>query len=94
MVQQDYQKNPEFYKALSAVEKGELYSQLPYNWYHTNIGTAIADAYYIGKVLYPGQFEDIDPKEKADEIYRSLLGKPLYDRMVKDYGGFKRLSLP
>lgn len=94
MVQQDYQKNPEFYKALSAVQKGELYSQLPYNYYHTNLGTAIADAYYIGKVLYPEQFKDIDPEKKADEIYQFLLGKPLYAQLAQGFGGFKQLTLP
>jgi len=94
MVQQDYQKNPEFYGALSAVKNGELYSQLPYNSYHTNIDTAMADAYYLGKVIYPEQFKDVDPEEKADEIYRTLVGKPLYAQMAKDFGGFEKLALP
>jgi iron complex transport system substrate-binding protein len=94
MVQQDYQKNPEFYKALSAVKNGELYSQLPYNYYTTNIDTAIADAFYLGKVIYPEQFKDVDPEKKADEIYQFLLGKPLYTQMAKDFGGFKKLTLP
>ncbi|MDD3653758.1 MAG: iron ABC transporter substrate-binding protein [Desulfotomaculaceae bacterium] len=94
MVQQDYQKNPEFYQALSAVQKGELYSQLPYNYYAANIDTALANAYYIGKVLYPGQFRDVDPEKEADEIYQALLGKPLYAQMAKDFGGFKKLTLP
>lgn len=94
MVRDDYQKNPEFYKALSAVKKGELYSQMPYNYYTTNIDTAIADAYYLGKVIYPQQFKDVDPEKKADEIYQFLLGKPLYAQMAKDFGGFKKLTLP
>ena len=37
-------------------------------YYSTNIDTVIANAYYIGKVLYPDEFRDIDPAEKADEI--------------------------
>ena len=37
--------------------------------YYNNIETALADIYYVGKVLYPEQFADIDPVEKADEIY-------------------------
>lgn len=94
MVQQEYKKNPEFYNALSAVKKGELYSQLPYNYYTTNIDTAIADAYYIGKVLYPEQFRDIEPEKKADEIYQFFLCKPLYSQMAKDFGEFKKLTLP
>jgi len=26
----------------------------------------IADAYYVGKVLYPEQFTDVDPEKKAE----------------------------
>lgn len=92
-VRQDYKKNPRFYNVLSAVKSGKLYAQLPYNYYSTNIDTAIANAYYIGKVLYPQQFEDIDPVEKADEIYTSLLGEALYDEMAKDFGGFMEVTL-
>lgn len=93
MFQQDYQKNKDYYNTLWAIKNGEIYSQLPYNFYTTNIDTAIADAYYIGKVLYPEQFKDIDPEKKADEIYKSLLGKELYAEMAKAYGGFKKLTL-
>ncbi|OPZ89226.1 MAG: Periplasmic binding protein [Firmicutes bacterium ADurb.Bin419] len=93
MIEQDYEKNKDFYNTLSAIKNGEIYSQLPYNFYTTNIDTAIADAYYIGKVLYPDQFKDIEPEKKADEIYKSLLGKELYADMAKAYGGFKKLSL-
>ena len=93
MVKEDYRKNKKFYDILSAVKEGELYSQLPYNFYSTNIGTAMANAYYLGKVIYPEQFMDIDPEEKADEIYQFLLGKKLYSRVAEDYGGFKKLQL-
>ena len=57
-----------------------------------NIGTALADAYYIGKVLYPNKFADVNPEEKADKIYTFLVGKPVYKEMAKEFGGFKRLK--
>lgn len=93
MVQTDYQKNTKFYGVLSAVKMSEMYSQLPYNYYNTNIGTAIANAYFLGKVIYPEQFSDVDPEKKADEIYQFLLGKPLYAQMAKDFGGFNKLKM-
>jgi iron complex transport system substrate-binding protein len=92
-VVEDYQKNPTFYESLSAVQNDRVYAQLPYNYYSTNIDTAIADAYYLGKILYPTAFADIDPVQRADEIYRSLLGQPVYAQMAESFGGFKRLSL-
>jgi len=93
-VLEDYKRNKQFYQTLSAVKHGEIYQILPYNFYTTNIDTAIADAYYIGKVLYPDQFQDIEPEEKADEIYRLLLGTAVYAQMAEDFGGFKRITLP
>ncbi|RCX20115.1 iron complex transport system substrate-binding protein [Anaerobacterium chartisolvens] len=94
MVKEDYSKNPSYYGALSAFKNGEIYSQLPYNFYTTNIDTAMADAYYIGKVLYPGQFEDVEPGGKANEIYKFLVGQELYAQMAESYGEFKKLTLP
>ncbi len=87
----DYLREPQFYKSLRAFRDGEVYGVLPFNFYWTNLGTALADAYYIGKVLYPSRFSDVDPVEKADEIYTFLVGKPVYDEMAKQFGGFKRL---
>jgi len=92
-VRDDYAKNPEWYSLLKAVRTDRLYGLLPYNFYTTNLGTALADAYYIGKVTFPEQFTDIDPGRKADEIYTFLIGKPVYARMAEEWGGFSRISL-
>jgi iron complex transport system substrate-binding protein len=92
-VVEDYQKNPVFYESLSAVQDGQVYAQLPYNYYSTNIDTAIADAYYLGKILYPTAFADVEPEQKADEIYQALLGRPAYAQMAAAFGGFKPLNL-
>lgn len=93
LVKQDYQKNPELYRSLKAFKNGDTYGTLPFNFYTTNIGTALADAYYVGKILYPDRFKDIDPKGKADKIYIFLVGRAVYDEMKKGFGGFKRIDL-
>ncbi|MBT8223919.1 MAG: iron ABC transporter substrate-binding protein [Dactylosporangium sp.] len=89
----DYRKNEQLYQTLSAVRAGELYAILPYNYYTTNIETAIADAYYIGKTLYPDRFDDVDPAARADDIYRAFLGAEAYEQMADVYGGFRRVAL-
>jgi iron complex transport system substrate-binding protein len=86
LVREDFRKKPGIYNALKAFANGRVYALLPFNWYTTNIDTALADAYAIGKILYPKQFADIDPERKADEIYAFLVGKPVYPEMKKDYG--------
>lgn len=93
LVRDDYKKNPQFYQSLRAFKNGRVYAQIPYNFYTTNIDTALADTYYAGKIIFPAQFKDIDPVQKADEIYRFLLGKPLYQQVTKGYGGFEKINL-
>ncbi len=83
------------YQSLTAVKKGDVYGVLPYNWYTMNYGSIIANAYFIGKVLYPERFADIDPKIKADEIYTFMVGKPVLSLMDKSFNGlvFKPVSM-
>ena len=90
LVAEDYQKKPQIYNQLRAFAEGKVYVLHPFNWYTTNIGTVLVDAYMVGKTLYAGRFEKIDPEQKAKEIYRFLVGKPVYQQMKKDYGAVGR----
>lgn len=74
LVNEDYAVNPDFYDSLSAVKNGKVYTQVAYNWYTTNIETAVVDAYYAGMILFPDQFSDIDMDQLANEVYTTLLG--------------------
>ena len=74
------------YRHLTAVKSGRLYAVLPYNWYAQNFGSIMANAYFIGKMLYPKKFADIDPAARADEIYTFLVGKPVFAKMNAAFG--------
>ena len=94
VLQEDYTTNPDFYESLSAVKQGDVYLQLPFNYYGTNLEIALADAYYIGTVLYPEAFTDVDPAGKFDEICQALLGIDAYETIAETYfGGYQRLEL-
>lgn len=93
LIKEDYAANPSFYNNLSAVKNGKVYLQLPYTNYYNNVETAIADAYFVGSVLYPEAFSDIDPARKADEIYTFMLGAPLYEKMAALTGPYGALDL-
>jgi iron complex transport system substrate-binding protein len=69
------------YQTLSAVTSGKVYGVLPYNSYNQNFESIFADAYYIGKLLYPERFTDIDPAAKADQIYTFMVGTPVFAEM-------------
>lgn len=83
------------YDELTAVKEGNVYTVLPYNWYSNNYGSIIADAFFIGKILYPDRFADVDPHEKADEIYTFLVGKPVLSLMngSSGYKPFEKIQL-
>ena len=74
LIGEDYAKNPDYYNALTAVQEGKVYSQISFRSNASNLETALADAYYAGCVIYPEQFQDIDPVAKAGEIFEKLLG--------------------
>lgn len=69
------------YATLTAVQNNKVFGLLPYNSYSGNHGSTLANSYFIGKLLYPKQFFDINPAAKADEIYTFLLGKPMFSKM-------------
>ena len=74
-------QNDASYQGLTAVEKNQVYTVNPHTSMNVNHETSLANAYYIGKVLYPEQFADIDPAKKADEIYTYVVGGPVYDQL-------------
>jgi len=82
-------------KGLDAVKNDRIYGLLPYNFYSTNYETVLANAYFVGKILYPDRFADIEPAQKADEIYTFFLGKPVFSQLNSQYEnlGFARIPL-
>ena len=94
LIQDDFNKNKEYYKNLKAFKNKKVFGQIPFVAADVNVDTALADAYYIGKVVYPEKFQDVDPVKKADEIYSFMLKKPVYAEVAKNtFGGFQPVSL-
>ena len=87
-------KNDPAYQTLSAVKAGQIYGVLPYNWYNQNFESIFADAYFIGKLLYPERFTDIDPAAKADEISSFAVGKPVFAEMNALFQGLAFRKIP
>lgn len=90
-VAEDYRRNQEFYHQIKAVRAKKVFSLMPYNYYHTNIEIAYADAYFIGRTLYPERFREIDPAAKADEIFLNFIGLAAYPELAAELFGFGRV---
>ncbi len=74
LVRTDFEKDPDFFEILTAVQNEDLY-QCPNNtYYYSNLEIPIVNCYYIASLLYPEQFADIDFEEKANEIFKFFLG--------------------
>ncbi|MEG2176242.1 MAG: ABC transporter substrate-binding protein [Oscillibacter sp.] len=93
LVREEIRTNPAFFQSLRAVREGKVYSAVAFNNYSTNVGYALADAYYAGTVLFPGRFADLDIAAKTDEILEFLLGDGYYDEMVADGLSFGVIDL-
>lgn len=83
------------YQALSAVQAGEVWGLLPNTLYHVEIGSVLANSWFIGSLLRPDTFGDIDPAAKAAEIEAFLTGAPAFDHFNNAYQGlvFQRVPM-
>lgn len=93
LINEDYGAHPDFYKALTAVQEGKVYSQISFRSSASNLETALADAYYAACVMYPQQFQDIDPVEKAGEIFTKLLGSNPYHDLEEAGYAFCQITI-
>ena len=93
LINEDYGAHPDFYNALTAVQEGKVYSQISFRSSASNLETALADAYYAAWVMYPQQFQDIDPVEKAGEIFTKLLGSNPYHDLEEAGYAFCQITI-
>ena len=78
---------------LSAGKSGEVYMGNPDISSGVNHEISRANAYYVGKILYPDQFADIDPAVKADEIYSFVVGAPVCETLKANMKGLSYTML-
>ena len=93
LVRRDLARNRDFFSRLAAVRTNQVYQVLPYNHYHTNLEIALANSWYVAKLLHPKRLSDIDPIKKTDELCRSFVGITCYEQLRREFGGFGPLPL-
>ena len=93
LINEDYAKNPDYYQGLTAVREGRVYSQISFRSSASNLETALADAYYAATTPYPEQFADIDPVEKAGEIFTTLLSANPYEDLKEAGYEFRPIQI-
>lgn len=72
------------YRTLKTVKTKKIYSLYPNNFYSANYDAILANAWFIGSVVYPDRFSDIDPRAKAEEIFKFMTGGEVMARLSED----------
>ena len=84
LVNEEYNTNPNYFKSLTAVQNGKVYTMPSFNNYSTNITYCLMDSYFAGTVLYPEEFSDIRMEEKCNEILGKFLSRRYFNEMETD----------
>lgn len=86
LVKQDAEANPDFYSQLKAYNDGHIYQYPSSTSYYSNLEIPLANSYFVGSVLYPEKFADVDLNAKANEIFKFFLGIDDYMSVLDEYG--------
>ena len=93
LVREDYAKNPGYYAHLSAFQGDKVYQYPSSTSYYANVEIPLVNSYYVGSVIFPEQFADIDFEEKANEIFELFLGaKDYLGELEKSGFGYKKVT--
>lgn len=91
-----YEASPDEFDSLTAFSEGEIYLEMPFNAYYTNLEIALMDAYFLASVAYPDAYKDMNMDAKYDEIGTAFLGSNCYSQSIKNapmsYGGFQKIN--
>ena len=91
-----FEEDKELFESTKAWASGEVYLEMAYNAYYTNLEIALANTWYSAKAVYPSLFEDIDIAAKTNEITKEFLGKELYEDIASypsSFGGYQKIDL-
>ena len=91
-----YEENKELFESTKAWRNGEVYLEMAYNAYYTNLEIALSNTWYCAKAAYPSLFNDIDMASKTNEITNAFLGKSLYAEIAgyaNSFGGYQKIDI-
>lgn len=94
LVQEDYKKSSEFFEKLAAVKNNNLYQYPNSTYYFSNLEIPILNSYYVASIIFPEQFNDINFRDKAAEIFEFFLGDRDYLAKLEEIGaGYNKVTL-
>lgn len=79
-----------------AWKNGDVYLEMAYNAYYTNVELALINTWYAASVVYPDLFKGFDIEKKANEITKAFLGQEMYSKIKEkplSYGGYQKIDV-
>lgn len=86
LVQAEIEQMPDYFAQLSAFKSGRVYQCPNSTSNYSNVEIPLASAYYIGSVLYPEAFADVDFEARAEEIFSLFLGHEGFLSVLREHG--------
>lgn len=90
-----YKEDNTIFSTCKAWNNSEVYLQMAYNAYYTNVELALVNTWYNAKVVYPDLFTDINIDDKTNEITKAFLGKELATEIKaypNSFGGYQKID--
>lgn len=90
-----FKQKRDTFMAMDAFKNSEIYIQIAFNAYYTNLEVALMDAYYLASISYPETYKDFNLTDKYNEITKNFLGKEFYSEIAAkplSYGGYQKIS--
>ena len=78
-----------------AWKNGDVYLEMAYNAYYTNIEIALINTWYAASVVYPDLFKGFDIEKKANEVTKAFLGQEMYTQIKEkplSFGGYQKID--
>lgn len=92
LVQENFRKNKALSSLLTCYKNKEIYLLWPYYMFHSNFEVMLLNSWYVGKVMYPDAFADVDLKKKSQEIMTRFVGKDVTDSLVQQWGWYRNIT--
>lgn len=94
---QAYADDSTIFDTVKAVNDGEVYLQMPFNAYYTNMEIALMNAYFDAASVYPACFTDFNLEAKYNDILSHFLNGATYtyaqvQAMGSSFGGYQKIE--
>ena len=85
LVRADYGRRRTWYESLSAWKNKKVCALFPYNYYTTNVETALVNAWLAAGFLFREKLAETDLRKKAATIFSFMTGVDVYEAMAESF---------